>query len=282
MHIRTGFSIAFDTFGPTPMNLLLNVRPERRGDLLTPEVIAFDPPVAASQHVDAFGNVCTRIVAPGGRITMAADFTIADSGLPDDQAPGARQIAVQDLPDEVVPYLLGSRYCDTDKLSGIAWSLFGGTPEGWARVQAIVDFAHTRLRFDYQQADATRTAFDGYTQGVGVCRDFAHLAIALCRCMNIPARYATGYLGDIGVPKDPAPMDFSAWFEVFLEGPEGPRWYTFDARHNRPRIGRIVMARGRDATDCALTTSFGVAHLVRFDVHTDAVVEPPETLARAA
>ena len=156
MHIRTGFSIAFDTFGPTPMNLLLNVRPERRGDLLTPEVIAFDPPVAASQHVDAFGNVCTRIVAPGGRITMAADFTIADSGLPDDQAPGARQIAVQDLPDEVVPYLLGSRYCDTDKLSGIAWSLFGGTPEGWARVQAIVDFAHTRLRFDYQQADATR------------------------------------------------------------------------------------------------------------------------------
>ncbi|MFB0490150.1 transglutaminase-like putative cysteine protease [Methylobacterium sp. OAE515] len=282
MHIRTGFSIAFDTVGPTPMNLLLNVRPERRTDLVTPETITFDPPIPARQHVDAFGNVCTRIVAPGGRITMAADFTIADSGLPDDRVPGARQRAVQDLPDDVLMYLLGSRYCDTDKLSGVAWSLFGGTPEGWARVQAIVDFAHAHLRFDYQQADATRTAFDGYTQRVGVCRDFAHLAITLCRCMNIPARYATGYLGDIGVPKDPAPMDFSAWFEVYLDGPEGPRWYTFDARHNRPRIGRIVMARGRDATDCALTTSFGSAYLARFDVHTDEVPGAATPLARAA
>ena len=282
MHIRTGFSIAFDTFGPTPMNLLLNVRPELRRDLVTPEVITFDPPVAARQHVDAFGNVCTRLVAPGGRITMTANFTIADSGRPDDQAPDARQIAVQDLPDDVLTFLLGSRYCDTDKLSQTAWSLFGATPEGWARVQAIVDFAHNRLRFDYQQADATRTAFDGYTQRVGVCRDFAHLAITLCRCMNIPARYATGYLGDIGVPKDPAPMDFSAWFEVYLHGPDGPRWYTFDARHNRPRIGRIVMARGRDATDCALTTSFGAAQLIRFDVHTDEVPTAPDALAQAA
>ena len=269
MHIRTGFTIAFDTVGPTPMNLLLNVRPERRSDLVTPEVITFDPPIAARQHVDAFGNLCTRIRAPGGRLTMAADITIADSGRPDDQALEARQIPVQDLPDDVLVYLLGSRYCETDKLSQTAWSLFGGTPEGWARVQAIVDFAHAHLRFDYQQADATRTAFDGYTQRVGVCRDFAHLAITLCRCMNIPARYATGYLGDIGVPKDPAPMDFSAWFEVYLDGPDGPRWYTFDARHNRPRIGRIVMARGRDATDCAITTNFGYAHLARFDVHTD-------------
>ena len=282
MHVRTGFTIAFDTYGPTPMNLLLNVRPERRSDLVTPELVTFDPPVAAAQHTDVFGNVCTRIVAPGGRITMKADFTIADSGEPDDQAPNARQIPVQDLPDDVLVFLLGSRYCDTDKLSQTAWSLFGATPEGWARVQAIVDFAHNRLRFDYQQADATRTAFDGYTQGVGVCRDFAHLAITLCRCMNIPARYATGYLGDIGVPKDPAPMDFSAWFEVFLDGPEGPRWYTFDARHNRPRIARIVMARGRDATDCALTTSFGRADLVQFDVHTDEIAEPSNALAQAA
>ncbi|MGU3668677.1 transglutaminase-like domain-containing protein [Methylobacterium sp. A49B] len=282
MHIRTGFTIAFDTFGPTPMNLLLNVRPEHQSDLVIPEVITFDPPVSAHQHRDGFGNVCTRIIAPGGRITMATDFIIADSGLPDDQAPQARQIAVQDLPDDVLVYLLGSRYCDTDKLSGIAWSLFGGTPEGWARVQAIVDYTHHRLRFDYQQADATRTAFDGYTQQVGVCRDFAHLAITLCRCMNIPARYATGYLGDIGVPKDPAPMDFSAWFEVYLDGPDGPRWYTFDARHNRPRIGRIVMARGRDATDCALTTSFGAAHLVQFDVHTDALADARDAFDRAA
>ncbi|MDP4003574.1 transglutaminase family protein [Methylobacterium sp. NEAU K] len=282
MHVHTGFTIAFVTFGPTPMNLLLNVRPERRGDLVTPEVIAFDPPVPARQHVDAFGNVCTRIVAPGGRITLSADFTIADSGLPDDQVPDARQIPVAALPDDVLMYMLGSRYCDTDKLSGIAWSLFGGTPEGWARVQAILDFVNDRLRFDYKQADATRTAFDGYTQRVGVCRDFAHLAITLCRCMNIPARYATGYLGDIGGPKDPAPMDFSAWFEVYLDGAEGGRWYTFDARHNRPRIARIVMARGRDAADCALTTSFGTAHLVRFDVHTDEVMDTRNAWAKAA
>ena len=280
MHVRTGFTIAFDTFGPTPMSLLLNVRPERRGDLVTPEVIAFDPPVPASQHVDPFGNVVTRILAPGGRIRMAADFTVADGGLPDDFAPDARQIPVQDLPDAVMPFLLGSRYCDTDKLAQTAWRQFGGAAQGWGRVQAIVDFVHAHLRFDYQMADATRTAHDGYTQRVGVCRDFAHLAIALCRCMNIPARYATGYLGDIGVPKDPAPMDFSAWFEVFLDGPEGPRWYTFDARHNTRRIARIVMARGRDATDCALTTSFGTALLAQFDVHTDEVSETP--LARAA
>ncbi|TXN84425.1 transglutaminase family protein [Methylobacterium sp. WL8] len=278
MLVQAGFTIAFNTFGPTPMNLLLNVRPERRVDLVTPEVIAFDPPVLATQHVDAFGNVCTRIVAPGGRITMSADFTIRDSGEPDAYEPEARQHPVQDLPDDVLPFLLGSRYCDTDKLSATAWSLFGATPEGWAWVQAIVDFVHNHLQFDYQRADNTRTAHDGYVQGVGVCRDFAHLAIALCRCMNIPARYATGYLGDIGVPKDPAPMDFSAWFEVYL----GDRWYTFDARHNTPRIARIVMARGRDATDCALTTSFGTAYLMRFDVHTDEVATNDGTMAEAA
>jgi len=282
MQIHTGFTIAFDTNGPTPMNLLLNIRPERLNDLITPEVIMFDPPVAARQHVDGFGNVCTRIVAPGGRITMSADFVIADSGLPDEDAPDAREIPVQDLPDDVLVYLLGSRYCDTDKLSQTAWALFGGIAPGWGRVQAIVDYAHNRLRFDYQMADATRTAHDGHGQQVGVCRDFAHLAITLCRCMNIPARYATGYLGDIGVPKDPAPMDFSAWFEVFLDSPEGPRWYTFDARHNRPRIGRIVMARGRDATDCALTTSFGTAYLARFDVLTDELPENAGAFAQAA
>lgn len=278
MLIRTGFTIAFETVRSTPMSLLLNVRPERQPDLVTPETIRFDPPVEVRQHRDAFGNVATRLVAPAGRITMSADFVIRDSGEPDAVVPAARQLPVEDLPDDVLPYLMGSRYCDTDKLCATAWQLFGQTPEGWARVQAIVDYAHERIRFDYMQADATRSAAEGHAQQVGVCRDFAHLAITLCRCMNIPARYCTGYLGDIGVPKDPAPMDFSAWFEAYLDG----RWYAFDARHNRPRIGRIVMARGRDATDCAITTSFGSAKLVTFQVHTDEVEPEDAALSRRA
>ena len=282
MHIRAGYTVAFNTFGSTPMNLLLSIHPERAAALVTPDAITFDPPVPARQFTDAFGNTCTRIVAPGGTITMSANFLIQDGGEPDPVALDARQHPVEELPDDVLQFLLGSRYCDTDKLSNIAWSLFGNTPEGWARVQAIADFVHHHIRFDYQKADNTRSALDGYTQREGVCRDFAHLAIAFCRCMNIPARYATGYLGDIGVPRDPAPMDFSAWFEVYLGG----RWYTFDARHNRPRIGRIVMARGRDATDCALTTNFGRAPLLQFDVHTDELRDLaamlPQPMARAA
>ncbi|CAO4143041.1 hypothetical protein LPLAFNJD_LOCUS1336 [Methylorubrum aminovorans] len=269
MLIKTGYDITFETDAATPMSLLLSVHPSRQGDLRSPETIRFDPPIPQRQTLDAYGNVCTRIVAPAGRLSISADFLVADSGLPDTIAPEAAQVPVEVLPDEVMLYLMASRYCDTDKLGEIAWPLFGETPEGWARVQAIVDYVHTRIRFDYQQADATRSAFDGYQQQVGVCRDFAHLAIAFCRCMNIPARYCTGYLGDIGVPPVPDPMDFSAWFEVYLGG----RWYTFDARHNTPRIGRIVMARGRDATDCAISTSFGTARLITFAVHTDAVAD---------
>ncbi|GJE80939.1 transglutaminase-like domain-containing protein [Methylorubrum thiocyanatum] len=279
MLIKTGYDITFETDAATPMALLLSVHPSRQGDLRSPETITFDPPIPQRQTIDAFGNVCTRIVAPPGRLTISADLLVADSGRPDEVAPEARQIPVEALPDDVMVYLMASRYCDTDKLTAIAWELFGQTPEGWARVQAIVDYVHRRIRFDYQLADSTRSAFDGYHQQVGVCRDFAHLAIAFCRCMNIPARYCTGYLGDIGVPPVPDPMDFSAWFEVYLGG----RWYTFDARHNTPRIGRIVMARGRDATDCAISTSFGAARLIRFDVHTDEVADDaPAGLMRAA
>ncbi|MCJ2032047.1 transglutaminase family protein [Methylobacterium sp. J-043] len=279
MLIRTGYEITFETDAATPMSLLLSLHPSRQGDLRSPEAIVFDPPIPQRQMLDSFGNVCTRIVAPPGRLTISADLLVADTGLPDAAAPEAAQIPVQDLPDEVMLYLMASRYCDTDKLVGIAWPLFGQTPEGWARVQAIVDYVHQRIRFDYQKADATRSACDGYQQQVGVCRDFAHLAIAFCRCMNIPARYCTGYLGDIGVPPVADPMDFSAWFEVYLGG----RWYTFDARHNTPRIGRIVMARGRDATDCAISTSFGAARLINFTVHTDEVADGTKTdLMRAA
>ncbi|MGE7418810.1 transglutaminase-like domain-containing protein, partial [Methylobacterium tarhaniae] len=209
MKIRTGYSIAFDTPGPTPMVLMLTVHPDRAGDLITPDTMTIDPPVPARRFVDSFGNVCTRVTAPGGRITVSADFLVQDSGEVDDYAPDAVQHPVQDLPDDVLPFLLASRYCDTDKLSNTAWQLFGSTPEGWARVQAIVDYVHNHIRFDYQRADSTRSALDGFNQREGVCRDFAHLAITFCRCMNIPARYCTGYLGDIGVPAVPDPMDFS-------------------------------------------------------------------------
>ena len=267
MKIRTGFDIAFESVQPTPMILALSVHPSRMPDVLTPHVINFDPPIPYQDYRDSFDNICTRIVTPPGRLTISADFVVQDSGQPDAYAPYAQQIDVQNLPSDVLVFLLGSRYCDTDKLSETAWSLFGGTQPGWARVQAICDYVHDRIRFDYMCADATRTAWDGFMQRQGVCRDFAHLAVAFCRCMNIPARYCTGYLGDIGIPPVPDPMDFSAWFEVYLDGV----WYTFDARHNTPRIGRIVMARGRDATDVAITTNFGYAHLARFDVHTDEV-----------
>lgn len=272
MLIRAGYEIAYDCPQPTPMILMLSVHPSRAADLRTPGHIAFDPFVPPSAYRDGFGNTCTRIVAPAGRLIIATDFLVEDSGLPDDHAPDAEQVPVEHLPDDTLVFLMGSRYCETDLLSDVAWSLFGGTAPGWARVQAIVDFAHERIAFGYPDARDTRTAWEAYQERRGVCRDFAHLAVALCRCMNIPARYCTGYLGDIGVPPVEAPMDFSAWFEVYLAGPQGGRWYTFDARHNTPRIGRILMARGRDATDVALTTTFGKHALAGFRVVTDEVV----------
>jgi len=251
------------------MLLMLSVHPSRLPDLITPQHITFTPAVPARDYRDSYGNICTRILAPAGRIAMAADFLIRDSGAADEVALDAGQSPVEQLPDDVLMYLLGSRYCDTELLLETAWKLFGDSPPGWGRVQAICDYVHNHLEFGYHHASATRTASGGYAERRGVCRDFAHLAITLCRCMNIPARYCTGYLGDIGVPKDPAPMDFSAWFEAYLGG----RWYTFDARHNKPRIGRIVMARGRDATDVAISTSFGPTTLAGFKVVTDEVPE---------
>lgn len=267
MRIRAGYEISYDCPAPTPMLLMLNVRPERTPDLETPDTLRTEPAVAVRQYVDAFGNVCSRLVAPAGRITLSSDFVIRDSGAPDPVCPEAAQEPVEDLPDPVIEYLLPSRYCDLELLNDLAWATFGGTPAGWARVQAIVDYAHRRIEFGYHHASATRTAHEAHGEGRGVCRDYAHLAIALCRCMNIPARYCTGYLGDIGVPPADAPMDFSAWFEAWLGG----AWRTFDARHNRPRIGRILMAVGRDAADVAITTHFGPASLAGFAVVTEAL-----------
>jgi transglutaminase-like putative cysteine protease len=269
MLIRAGYDIAFNCPSYTSMILQLSVHPSRVSDLRSPDIVATDPHVATSFYLDQFGNRVTRVQAPPGTMTFSNRFTIHDSGLPDETPIEAPQWPVPRLPDETLMFLVSSRYCDSDNLSDLAWSKFGNIQTGYGRVRAICDYVHSHIRFDYLQARATRTASDSTRERVGVCRDFAHLAIALCRCMNIPARYCTGYLGDIGVPPDPAPMDFSAWFDAFLEG----RWYTFDARHNHPRIGRVLMARGRDAADAAISTAFGVALLARFDVVTDEVAE---------
>jgi len=262
MLIRAGYEITYDCPQPTPMVLALSVHPSRLPDVIGPHRIIFDPPIGGTPYHDSFGNVCTRIVAPPGRTTMRLDILVRDPGTPDVVVWEAVQHPVEQLPDEVVVFLLGSRYCDTDRLSDIAWSLFGGIQPGWARVQAICDYVHNRIAFGYEHADPTRTAAGGHVEQRGVCRDFAHLAVTLCRCMNIPARYCTGYLGDIGVPPMDAPMDFSAWFEAYLGG----HWHTFDARFNTPRIGRILMARGRDATDVAIATTFGPCTLAGFSV----------------
>lgn len=269
MHIRAGFKITYDTDPGTPLSLLLSVHPSRLPDLLVPDVLTNDRGLPVRQHLDSFGNLATRLVAPGGPVTLSSSFVIADSGEPEPHDVLAAQRPVGELPDEVLPFLLGSRYCETDRMGDLAWALFGASPAGWPRLQAILDYAHARIAFGYEHARNTRTAWEAHEEGVGVCRDYAHLAVTLCRCMNIPARYCTGYLGDIGVPKVDAPMDFSAWFEAYL----GDRWHTVDARHNRPRTGRILVARGRDATDVAISTAFGRATLTGFEVVTEEVGE---------
>jgi len=267
MQIRVGFEMTHDCPQPVPMIFNVNVHFTRVPDLVGRESLVFDPPVPIAAYRDSFGNWCTRVVAPKGRMRVSVDAIVNDSGLPDVIVPQARQVPVPDLPDETLLFLLGSRYCETDRLSEIAWNLFEQVPPGWNRVQAICDYVHRHIAFGYDHARKTRTALEAYYDKTGVCRDYAHLAIAFCRCMNIPARYCTGYLGDIGVPPPHGTMDFAAWFEAFLDG----HWYTFDARNNTPRIGRVLIARGRDASDVAISTAFGHATLSSFRVWTDEV-----------
>jgi transglutaminase-like putative cysteine protease len=267
MVIRLGYDLGFDVVGRVAMTAVLDVHPSRRKDLLESDQLLITPDVPVELFTDLFGNRCYRFVAPGGPLRLSSRTSIVDSGDLDDYAPDAPEVPVEQLPSDVLRYLLGSRYCEVDLLTQTAADLFGSLPHGWRRVEAVCSWVHHHLRFGYQFADATRTAFAAYQNGVGVCRDFQHLAIAFCRSLNIPARYVTGYLGDIGVPAMPDPMDFSAWFEAYL----GDRWWTFDARHNRRRVGRIVIGRGLDATDVAITTSFGEARLTHFHVMTDEV-----------
>jgi transglutaminase-like putative cysteine protease len=267
MKIRAGYEISYECPQPTPMILQLSVHPSRLPDRLSQDRIMFSPDLPANTYHDSFGNFCHVITAPQGQLTISTDFLVQDSGEVDECAPQAEQHAMQVLPVEALIYLLGSRYCETDRLSNTAWSLFGQLPKGWSLVQAICDYVHNHIIFGYQDADPTMSAWEVHNRRRGVCRDFAHLAIAFCRCMNIPARYCTGYLGDMGTPHPWPPGDFAAWFEAYLGG----RWYTFDPRNNEPRIGRILMARGRDATDVAIVTSFGPCTLASFKVITEEV-----------
>ncbi len=267
MLIRLGYELKYTFPQPTPMILTLNVHHSRTGDLLEPDYLRTDPGVTTRAYHDSFGNYCTRLVAPAGQFRIWTLALIKDSGLPDVVAQDAPQVPVDALPDDTLVYLLGSRYCETDLLSELAWKTFANGPAGWGRVQAICDFVHQQIKFGYEYAHSSKTAFGAYSERLGVCRDYAHLAITLCRCMNIPARYCTGYLGDIGVAPVDAPMDFAGWFEAYL----GDRWYTFDARNNVPRIGRVLIARGRDAADVALNTTFGPNTLDSFSVRTEEV-----------
>ncbi|MEP6702262.1 MAG: transglutaminase family protein, partial [Betaproteobacteria bacterium] len=253
MKIRIGYELVYDCPQPTPMILMLNVHFSRVSDLLTPDHMRLSPAIPLAGYRDSFGNWCTRILALAGETRISSDALIYDSGRPDPVPTEGWQSPVENLPEETLVYLLGSRYCETELLLPIAWKLFGEIPPGWPRVQAISNFVHHHIKFGYHHARPTKTAWEAYQEGTGVCRDFAHLGVTMCRAMNIPARYCTGYLPDIGVPLSPDPMDFAGWFEAFIDG----RWYTVDPRNNVTRIGRILMARGRDAADVAITTTFG-------------------------
>jgi len=267
VQIRVGYEMIYQCPQWTPMVLTLNIHYSRASDILKPDNVTLRPSIPITAYRDSFGNWCSRIVAPPGRLQLSSDALVSDAGSADPVASWLEQRTVQTLPEETLLFLLGSRYCETDLLSETAWRLFAMAPNGWKRVQAICDFVHNHVKFGYGLSSPTKTAFQALQDGQGVCRDFAHLAIAFCRCMNIPARYCTGYLGDIGMPPPYAPMDFAAWFEAYL----GDGWYTFDPRNNTPRIGRILIARGRDAADVALTTSFGPTTLESFRVWTEEV-----------
>ena len=270
MFIRLGYDIEFEVPAPVAIVSMLSVHPSRASDLRAPDEIGIEPTVEVTSYLDGFGNRCSRFVAPTGTLRLRSATLIEDPGTPDPVAPNAREHPVGELPNEALTYLLNSRYCEVDRLSNVATELFGAAAPGWGRVQAICSWVNTKVTFGYQHARPTRTALDVFTDRVGVCRDYQHLAIAFCRALNIPARYCTGYLGDIGVPLT-LPMDFSAWFEVYLDD----RWWVFDARNNMPRIGRVLIATGRDASDVAITTSFGAAILTRFAVLAEETTAAP-------
>ena len=253
IQIRVGYELIYDCPQPTAMILTLHIHSSRVSDVLVPDHLITTPSIPITAYRDAFGNWCSRIVAPKGEIRLFADALVNDTGEPDIAAAAAQQHQVQDLPEETLVFLMGSRYCETDLLAEVAWELFDKSPTGWGRVQAICDFVHQHITFGYEHACAAKTAWEAFNERAGVCRDYTHLAIAFCRAMNIPARYCTGYLGDIGIPPPHAPGDFAAWLEAYLDG----HWYAFDPRNNVPYIGRVLIARGRDAADVPISNTFG-------------------------
>lgn len=265
MKFRVGYELDYHFPQVTPVIMVLNTHYTRVSDLERPDHIVITPSVPISGYRDGFGNWCSRILAPSGNMRIAADTVIKDGGLPDPVVLDAAQIPVHELPEEALVFLLGSRYCDSDRMLDLAWSLFGHTHPGWARIQAICDFVHQRIVFGYEHARVSRTASEAYEDRRGVCRDYTHLAISFCRALNIPARYCTGYLSDVGTPLPYPPGDFAAWFEAYLGG----QWHMFDPRNNTPRIGRVLIARGRDAADVAITTTFGPNTLNSFRVWMD-------------
>lgn len=270
MRLSVGCELQYDFPQPTPIIVMLNVHYTRVSDLERPDHLRIEPSVPVSGYRDHFGNWCTRLLAPTGRMRISTDTILRDTGLADPVVTNAAQVAIQDLPEEALVYLLASRFCDSDRLLDLGWTLFGHATPGWARVQAICEFVHKRIAFGYQHARVTRSASEAFEEQRGVCRDYAHLAIAFCRALNIPARYCTGYLGDVGTPPPYPPGDFAAWFEAYLDG----RWHIFDPRNLVPRIGRVLIARGRDAADVAITTTFGPNTLSSFKVWTDEVPGP--------
>jgi transglutaminase-like putative cysteine protease len=265
MRIRVGCEMTYDFQQPTPVVAMLNVHASRVADMERPDVLVTNPPISVEGYHDAFGNWCNRLNAPAGQVTLKTDGIVRDSGRWDPSDLNAAETAVTALPTDTLQFLLGSRYCETSRLSDTAWSLFGKIPPGWRRVQTICDYVHDHITFGYEHSRPTRTAAEALDEGRGVCRDYAHLAITLCRCLNIPARYCTGYVSDIGLPPPYAPQDFAAWMEVYLGG----AWHIFDPRNNDPRIGRILVARGRDAEDVPLTLTFGPNILKNFVVITE-------------
>lgn len=267
MKLRVGYEFKYKFPQRTPCLLSLNIHHSRVSDLEMADHILTQPSMPMAGYRDGFGNWCSRLLAPPGHVRFSADAIVHDGGQPDPAFPNAGQVPVEFLADDTLVFLLASRFCENDKLLDLAWQLFGAARPGWGRVQAICDFVHNWIGFDYAQARPTRTASEAYQERVGVCRDFAHLAVAFCRALNIPARYCTGYLSDIGTPLPHPPGDFAAWFEAYLEG----GWYTFDPRNNEPRIGRVLIARGRDAADVAMVTTFGPNTLESFRVWTDEI-----------